>query len=331
MIYVLLAVSVTFFGARVIDFFFISFNDENIFKLINKLFISLFFIIVIFLIFENSLISYSSLGDARYNLKTIAFLKEARSSLFQKGILLALGVSISLYILLISFLKNKIKKTVFITILISITLVDLGIVNSEFLNLKSPKDFNKLFKSNSRIDHMVRDSDHFRIYPADNIGTNRYSYWNLESIAGYRPIKLRNYQDIMDAGGLKNPKNIKYVEREIYYNSKKNKNSNFTKVPDINGLYENKNVLPKSWIVNKVISVKSHRESLYSTLASSFKPNTQAILINYDGKFLTEKSSGTSSIIKKSENRIVLTTESENGGILVLSGNLLRTGLESFC
>ena len=38
------------------------------------------------------------------------------------------------------------------------------------------------------------------------MGSNKYSYWNIESIGGYRPIKLRNYQDLMDAGGFSRPR-----------------------------------------------------------------------------------------------------------------------------
>ena len=41
--------------------------------------------------------------------------------------------------------------------------------------------------------------DYFRIFPADEIRSNKYSYWNIESIGGYRPIKLRNYEDLMSA------------------------------------------------------------------------------------------------------------------------------------
>ena len=330
MIYVLLAVSFPFLGARGLDIFIENFKNNNTSKIINKLFISIFSIIVVFLIFENSIISYDTSADARYNPSTITFLKEARSSLFQKGLLLALGISISVYILLYSFLKNRINEKLFIFILISITLIDLGVINSEFLNLKSPKNFNLAFKSDPKIDYMVKDKDHFRIFPAEKMGSNMYSYWNLESIAGYRPIKLRNYQDIMDAGGLNNPKILNMLNVKYVVTRKKINNPSFNKVSGINGLYENENVLPKSWIVNKVLPVKDQRASLYRTLSQDFDPNSNAVLINYDGKFLTEKSSGSSSVIERSENRILLSTKSETGGLLVLSEIYYAPGWKAY-
>jgi len=330
MIYVLLAVSFPFLGARGLDIFIENFNNNKIFNIINKLFLSLLLIILVFLIFENSIISYNTSGDARYNPNTITFLKEARSTLFQKGLLLALFISIGLYILLSGFLKNRINKKTFIFILISITLIDLGIVNFEFLNLKKPQNFNLTFKSNSKIDYMVSDKDHFRIFPADKMGSNYYSYWNLESIAGYRPIKLRNYQDIMDAGGLNNPKILNMLNVKYVVTRKKINNSSFNKVPNINGLYENENFLPKSWVVNTVIPVENQSESLHKTLSSNFDPNSHAVLINYDGKFVTEKSSGSSSIIERSENMILLKAKSETGGILVLSEIYYAPGWKAY-
>ena len=330
MIYVLLAVSLPFLGARGLDILIENFKNNATTKIINKIFISLFVIIVIFLIFENSIISYNASGDSRYNPSSIIFLKDARSSLFQKGLLLAFGISISLYILLNSFLKNRINKKSFILILISITLIDLGIVNFEFINLKTPQNFNLIFKSNSKIDHMIKDKDHFRIFPADKMSSNWFSYWNLESIAGYRPIKLRNYQDIMDAGGLNNPKILNMLNVKYVVTRKKINNVNFHKIPNMNGLYENKNVLPKSWVVNKVLPAENERESLHKTLSSSFDPNSQAVLINYDGKFLNEKSSGSSSVIERSENRILLSTESKTGGVLVLSEIYYSPGWKAF-
>lgn len=330
MIYVLLAVTIPFLGAKGLDTFMGNRKNNEAIKIINKLFIILIASIIIIFVLEGSFMNYSTIGDSRYNPSAITFLKDARSSLFQKGLLLALAITVSLFSLLISFLKHKIKKKIFIFILILISLIDLAVINSEFLNLKSPKNFNLLFKSNPRIDHMVKDKDHFRIFPADKIGSNYYSYWNLESIAGYRPIKLRNYQDLMDAGGLNNPKILNMLNVKYVVTRKKIKNSNFFKMPQFEGLYENRNVLPKSWFVNEILAVKTQRESLKRTISPSFDPESQAILVNYEGEFLTKKSSGSSSIIERSENKIVLNANSKEGGILVLSEIYYSQGWKAY-
>ena len=55
------------------------------------------------------------------------------------------------------------------------------------------------------------------------------------------------------------------------------------------------------------------------TLSVDFKPESEAIVVGYSGKYLNSKSSGIVSIIKRVENRIELLSKSETGGILVLS------------
>ena len=83
--------------------------------------------------------------------------------------------------------------------------LDLWIVNSEFMNVKPDRNMDMLFRKNAAIETIENDPGYFRVFPADELGTNRYSYWNIESVGGYRPIKLRNYQDLMDAKGLRRP------------------------------------------------------------------------------------------------------------------------------
>ena len=84
-------------------------------------------------------------------------------------------------------------------LLIGLAVLDLWIVNVEFLHLKPSKNMDFLFQENAIIKYLNSDDDHFRIFPADELNSNKYSYWNLESIGGYHPVKLRNYQDLMDA------------------------------------------------------------------------------------------------------------------------------------
>ena len=72
--------------------------------------------------------------------------------------------------------------------------------------------------------------------------------------------------------------NVKYV-----LTSRKINNPDFVSIKGVPGLYENKNVLPKAWIVGDVKAVNSQRESLMETLLSGFDPSKTAILYNYSG------------------------------------------------
>jgi uncharacterized membrane protein YfhO len=135
---------------------------------------------------------------------------------------------------------------------------------------------------------------------------------------------------MMDAGGLNNPSILDMLNVKYVLTRKKINNINFQKVQNIKGLYQNKNVLPKSWIVKKIISAESQKESLVKTLSVDFKPESEAIVVGYSGKYLNSKSSGIVSIIKRVENRIELSSKSETGGILVLSEIFYRPGWRAY-
>ena len=121
----------------------------------------------------------------------------------------------------------------------------------------------RLFNANKVVDKIKEDDSHFRVFPADELRSNKYSYWNIESIGGYRPIKLRNYEDLMNARGFSKPQILNMLNVKYVITKKKINNPNFVKVNDLDGLYKNINVLPKAWLVGKLKNVKSVDELVY--------------------------------------------------------------------
>ena len=177
----------------------------------------------------------------------------------------------------------------------------------------------RLFNSNKIIDKIKEDDSYFRVFPADELRSNKYSYWNIESIGGYRPIKLRNYEDLMNARGFSKPQILNMLNVKYVITKKKINNPNFIKVNDLDGLYENINVLPKAWLVGKVKNVTSQRESLMETLLTSFNPSKEAIVVDYKDENIPIAVSGNIQIITKKENEITLEIKSQTWGLLVLS------------
>ena len=106
MIYVLLAVTVPFLGAKGLDIFVENFENKNTLKILIKFFAVITSFLVLLLIFEQSFLSYSTASDARYNINTINKLKEARSSLFQKGLFLSIGLSLSMFFFIFRVIKG---------------------------------------------------------------------------------------------------------------------------------------------------------------------------------------------------------------------------------
>lgn len=319
MIYVLLAVIVPLLCARGLDTLIDSFDDKETFKKSLYVVGTILTITTLMILFGESLFSFISSKDARYGPGAITKLKTFRIDLFNKGLFLAFSICLAVLGLIWGLFNKKINKKSFYYLLLLITIFDLWFVNSEFMNSKPSKNMDKQFSENKIIDHIKSSSGHFRIFPADEMGTNKYSYWNIESIGGYRPIKLRNYQDMMDANGFSRPHILNMLNVKYVLTRKKINNPNFIPIKGNPGIYENKNVLPKSWIVGNITSVKNQRGSLMKTLLTSFDPSSMAVVVNYEGPDLPDKVSGFTKVISRSENKIELESQSKTGGLLVLS------------
>ena len=327
MIYMLLAITVPFLAARGIDTLLDQTDKEETFKKVLYVAGGIGGITMILIMFGDGLFSFSAVGDARYN--NPGFITKMRSSrieLYNKGLLLAFSISIGALGLIWGLIYEKIKRHIFVYGLLLLALFDLWMLNSEFMDIKPPKNMDMMFQRSKAIEYVKEDPDHFRIFPADKLGSNQYSYWNIESIGGYRPIKLRNYQDLMDAKGFNKPQIMDMLNVKYVLTSRKINNPDFVSIKGVPGLYENKNVLPKAWIVGDVKAVNSQRESLMETLLSGFDPSKTAILYNYSGDRSTKDVSGQVSVRSRTENKIELISISDTGGLLVLSEIYYKPG-----
>ncbi len=319
MIYMLLAISIPFLGAKGLDTFMAKYEEREVLKKLTYVLGGFIAVTLLLFMFGEHLFSFSASSDARYDPVTVSRLQSARIELFNKGLILAITISIGISGLFYGLVKRKINQTMFTYSMIAIAVFDIWIVNSEFMNIKSPYDMDRNFRKNKIVEHIINDKDHFRIFPADEMGSNKYSYWNIESIGGYRPIKLRNYQDLMDSRGFSRPKVLDMLNVKYVVTNKKINNPNFVQVNNIKGLHENINALPKSWIVGNIKKVNSQKESLMEVLLSGFDPKNKAVVFDYNGPDLPEDATGKVKIKMRNENRIELESSSQTGGLLVLS------------
>ena len=154
-----------------------------------------------------------------------------------KGLILALAVSLSFFGLIWSYVHRKISKNSFLYSMLAILVIDLWILNNEFLSLTKKKNFESQFVKSAVIDHILDDDSNFRIFPADDLGSNIYGYWGIQSIGGYRAVKLRNYQDLMDVGGFKRPTILNMLNVKYLLTKKAVKNPAFTKITGLEGIY----------------------------------------------------------------------------------------------
>ena len=130
----------------------------------------------------------------------------------------------------------------------------------------------------------------------------------------------------MDAKGFNKPQIMDMLNVKYVLTNRKINNPDFVGVGGAPGLYENKNALPKAWIVGNIKSVDSQRESLMEVLLSGFEPSKTAIVLNYNGAKTPKDVSGQVSIRSRAENRIELISSSATGGVLVLSEVYYKPG-----
>ena len=330
MIYALLPITISILAAKGYDILVSSKGEKHIFKKAFYFVGGIVAVSFLFLIVSDFMIDFSSSKDGRYNFSIQSQLRSIRYDLFNKGCFLAISVSLCFLGLYYSYVKNKISKSFFNFGVIGLIILDLGILNNEFINVKPKKNMDKMFKKNSIIDHLISDKSNFRVFPADEITSNKYSYWNVESIGGYRPIKLRAYQDLMDAGGFNRSHILDMLNVKYVLTRKKINNPNFIPVGDMKGIYENKKVLPKAWIIGDLKIVESQKESLMETLMTGFNPYSSAVVLKYEGDDMPANVNGQAIIKLKEENKIEINCQSETGGLLVLSEVYYKPGWKAF-
>ena len=324
MIYLILVFTFSFLTATSIDYI-IKLNKDDLIKSSQIVVGTFIGIIILFFIFGESIFSFSSPGDARFP-NYIQFVQAIRVDYFNKGLILALAVSLSFFGLIWSYVHRKISKNLFLYSMLAILVIDLWILNNEFLSLTKKKNFESQFIKSTVIDHILNDDSNFRIFPADDLGSNIYGYWGIQSIGGYRAVKLRNYQDLMDVGGFKRPTILNMLNVKYLLTKKAVKNPAFTKITGLEGIYQNLDYLPRAWFVNKIDNVKDQKASLNRLMDISFRPNEKAILVGYDGPILDENGDGYIESIDLKTNTVKINCFSKGGSLLVLSEIYYKPG-----
>ena len=275
---------------------------------------------------------FSKSGEvSRYQPQVLRQLVTVRHDIFQKGLLLVIVISGAGFGAIWLGIRRMVTPSVAGLILLSITVVDLWIVDSEFLNLKRGTAIRSQFRVTPEVKFLLEDDSLFRIMPVEDFNSNWYAYFGLSSVGGYRPVKLRSYQDLMDGGGLNsaavlNMLNVKYLltSREIQADGMWTEQ--LLDFQSNRNVYENMTVLPRAWLVARVQSVLSQDESLQAVLQKDFDPDAEAIVVNYEGPELSPDAGGSVEVVAYEENEIVIRTTSETGGLLVLSENYYRPG-----
>ena len=277
---------------------------------------------------KNSFGFFVAAGDfQRFSPEGLAQLQTLRQELFQKGLLVSFLISSAGLTAVWLGVKQSLKPYTVGWILIGISLIDLWVVDQEFLDMKRPGSMLQQFRTTPEINFLKQDQSLFRIRPVEDFGSNWYAYFNIRSVGGYRPVKLRTYQDFMDAGGLQSTAALNMLNVKYLITKQDVRLSGFEQVyTGQSNILENRSVLPKAWFVSEMVKVSDQEESLKKTVDPGFDPSRMAVVLNYDGPELSKEGNGNAVVDTYKEHEITLQVSCTHGGLLVLSENYYKPG-----
>jgi len=167
--------------------------------------------------------------------------------------------------------------------------------------------------------------------------SNKSDIWSLQNIRGYEIIKAKRYQVLENyfRGTDFDHKTFNTLGVKYFVQGKNDPEN--TKLSSINSLflvyndesiniYENKEVMPRAFVVFNVEPVKNYEQALNVFLSDSFKPemtalieteNPEGLLADFDNQPAAPYQ--TAEIIDYSPNRIEIITDIQMDGYLVLT------------
>jgi hypothetical protein len=188
MIYILLPLTVGVLGARGLQTVLSTLRGENqqeLKKLRSRALIvfgSIAAISLLLLIFSGS-VSYLKTGQQPVSQQVL----DLREELFIKGALIVLLISSSCMAAIWVGIKKIISPLVVGTLLIGVALIDLWIVNHEFLNLSKTTQVEGKFeraRSSRVIKKLLKDKNHYRILSVDDPSSNFLATLGFPVLAG---------------------------------------------------------------------------------------------------------------------------------------------------
>lgn len=220
---------------------------------------------------------------------------------------------------IVLFLKNKniISLNFFKILFTLIILSDLWIFNSKIIFIKSIDD---VYSTPNFVNKIKKNTDIFRIFDKEGLYLSITTRNKIENITGVHSLYIKDYRDFVWTMGLHENKphesffEIKNIQYPIFLDL-----LNVKYLILNNQIHENKNYLPRAYIVPNAI-VASKNNVLNKLKEKNFDPKKQIILQKKPDVNLTNSSSFKEvKILRKEPNIIRLKANLEEPGFLVLS------------
>ncbi|MEK7263386.1 MAG: YfhO family protein [Bacteroidota bacterium] len=284
-------------------------------------------------------------GDSQqYSVEQITQLKELRFEKLKddavKFSLFAIGLLAVVYFYFI----KKITAGIFIFIIVTVNLIDVGIVDKSYLETKPNRGVEEQFPPTQTMKFLKQQSEKeiFRTFPVGQLfQDNTWMYHGLQTIGGYSPAKLRIYQEMLDSCLYKgweenfpvnmnivNMLNVKYVVAQGMLPPDKFRLVNGDK--DRNEyIFENSNYLSRAFFVDSVIIAEKNKT--YQILNSpNFNSRSMAILTNLPKEKISKSIDAIVKMENYSAHKIEIFTKNSSTSLLVLSEVFYPNGWKAF-
>jgi hypothetical protein len=254
-----------------------------------------------------------------------------------------------LIVLINIFIKNKKIFFVLLGVLLLISFVDLLRFGQKFTPFTKSE---YLFPQTKTLSYLQNDKEQFRIMATDQriLPPNFAVMYRLQSVDGYDPLYLRRYGELIAASErgrpdihppfgfnrIITPENInspiinllgvKYV-----MSFSELPEPQFTKVTEegLTQVYKNNNAYPRAFFVTNVKYVKDKQEAINALFDKSIDLRTTAIVEDQKGP--TRFTNGNVIMAEYLENHIILHTNNQQEGFLVLTDTFYPTWHAKVC
>jgi uncharacterized membrane protein YfhO len=260
---------------------------------------------------------------------------------------LIFAFSLILFVSQVIFQKNKKITVIICSALLIITVLDLLRFGWKFNSFTQEK---YLFPSTRAISYLKENLGEFRFMTTDSriLPPNFSSIYRLQSVDGYDPLYLQRYGELIAASERKKadittpfgfnriitPHNFESKIIDMlgvkYILSLSEINSSGVKKVFQEGqtlIYENLNVVPRAFFAKIVKKANNKDQAIALMFSGSFNPKTIVVVEGAGNELgeMMELAIGKVNIINYSENKVVIKTENQKTGFLVLTDSFYPT------
>ncbi|MCL2065012.1 MAG: hypothetical protein FWG98_11685 [Candidatus Cloacimonetes bacterium] len=273
----------------------------------------------------------------RFSAEQFRYLRAERLDLLLKSGLQSFIILAGSLFLLLLMIKGWVKKNIVLVLLAGLVVLDLTLINDNHLNdniLVQESTILQDFQTRETDLFFLDDDDTFRIYPVEDFGNSRWSYYH-QTIGGYHGAKLSRYSDIIDpprrilnstitAGvpinwNIINMLNVKYLifnshvdlvnpEIELIFLDSESRHV----------VYRNNEVLPRAWFVKNYEIITDVNRRFLRLSDPSFNPANTVLVEQQipDFSFAVDSSI---EMLERDIHHTIWSTSSEEDSFMVIS------------